>query len=99
MLVRLSSSLLALLLLAATALPAAAAQYRLQVDGLACPFCAYGIEKELLKTDGVENVRIDIDAGAVLVTTREGTAMSQDQADRIVQNAGFTLRGFDRVSR
>jgi mercuric ion binding protein len=99
MLVRFRSSLLALLLLAATALPAAAAQYRLQVDGLACPFCAYGIEKELLKTDGVENVRIDIDAGAVFVTTRKGIAMSQDQADRIVQNAGFTLRGFDRVGR
>ena len=26
---------------------AAVASYRLQVDGLACPFCAYGIEKKL----------------------------------------------------
>jgi len=84
------------LLLPVTAF-AAQARYQLQVDGLACPFCAYGIEKQLTRTDGVKNIEIDINAGTVTVTMAEGAAMTQAQADRIVKDAGFTLRGFSEV--
>lgn len=35
------------LLMATAAALAAGPSYRLAVDGLACPFCAYGIEKKL----------------------------------------------------
>ncbi len=76
---------------------AAPAQYQLRVDGLACPFCAYGIEKELKRTDGVERIRIDINAGTVTVTMAEGATMTKDQAGRIVEDAGFTLGGFEEV--
>ena len=73
---------------------AAQTQYQLQVDGLACPFCAYGIEKELKRTDGVERVEIDINAGTVTVTMADGATMTEAQAARIVKDAGFTLGGF-----
>ncbi len=76
---------------------AAPAQYQWRVDGLACPFCAYGIEKELKRTDGVENIRIDINAGTVTVTMAEGGTMTEAQASRIVDDAGFTLGGFEEV--
>ncbi|MAN62606.1 MAG: hypothetical protein CMI60_11755 [Parvibaculum sp.] len=76
---------------------AAQTQYRLQVDGLACPFCAYGIEKELTRTDGIAAIDIDINAGAVTVTTIEGATMTEAQADQIVKDAGFTLRGFEKI--
>ena len=76
---------------------AAPAQYQLRVDGLACPFCAYGIEKELKRTDGVESIRIDINAGTVTVTMAEGATMTEAQASRIVEDAGFTLGGFEEV--
>ena len=76
---------------------AAPAQYQLRVDGLACPFCAYGIEKELKRTDGVESIRIDINAGTVTVTMAEGATMTEAQADRIVKDAGFTLRAFEQL--
>jgi copper chaperone CopZ len=76
---------------------AAQTQYRLQVDGLACPFCAYGIEKELTKTEGLESIDIDINAGTVTVTMAEGAAMTKAQADRIVKDAGFTLSGFEKI--
>jgi copper chaperone CopZ len=75
-----------------------AAQYKLQVDGLACPFCAYGIEKELIRTDGLETIDIDINAGTVTVTMAEGATMSEAQADRIVKDAGFTLREFTEMT-
>ncbi len=72
-------------------------QYQLRVDGLACPFCAYGIEKELHRTDGVESIDIDINAGVVTVTMAEGGTMTEAQASRIVKDAGFTLGGFEKV--
>ena len=81
------------LLLPATAF-AAQTQYQLKVDGLACPFCAYGIEKQLTRTDGVKNIDVDINAGIVTVTMADGANMTKDQASRIVEDAGFTLRDF-----
>lgn len=87
-------TLVLLLPLAAFAAPA---QYQLRVDGLACPFCAYGIEKELTRTDGVATIDIDINAGTVTVTMTEGATMTEAQADRIVKDAGFTLSGFEKV--
>ena len=77
---------------------AASARYQLQVDGLACPFCAYGIEKELNRADGVENLDIDINSGVIIVTMADGAALSEAEADRIVQDAGFTLRGFTELA-
>ena len=72
-------------------------KYQLRVDGLACPFCAYGIEKELLRRDGVARLEIDINAGIVTITMAEGAAMTEAQASRIVEDAGFTLGGFEEL--
>ncbi len=44
------------LVLVATGVSAAPASYPLRVDGLAWPFCAYGIEKTLGALAGVERV-------------------------------------------
>lgn len=41
----------------ATGALAAPAVYQLHVDGLACPFCAYGIEKKLGEVKGVRAVQ------------------------------------------
>jgi mercuric ion binding protein len=88
---------LVLVLLLPTGAFAAPGQYQLRVDGLACPFCAYGIEKQLKRTDGVENIDIDLDAGTVTVTMGGGARMTREQANRIVEDAGFTLRDFTEV--
>ena len=76
---------------------AAPTQYHLRVDGLACPFCAYGIEKELNRTEGVAGIDIDINTGTVTVTMAEGATLTEAKADRIVKDAGFTLRAFEEV--
>jgi mercuric ion binding protein len=68
--------------------------YRLLVDGLACPFCAYGIEKQLLSVDGVQNVVVDLNAGAVQVTMQDGSILNEATAKQAVKDAGFTLKGF-----
>ena len=91
------TAVFALVLLLPPAALAAPTQYQLRVDGLACPFCAYGIEKQLNRTEGVKDIAVDINAGTVTVTMAEGASMTKAQADQIVKDAGFTLRGFGKI--
>ena len=85
-----------LLLAALWAMPVWAGEvYKLYVDGLACPFCAYGVEKKVGGLDGVERVDIDIDGGLVAVTMAEGSTLNEATAKRAVDEAGFSLRVFE----
>lgn len=70
---------------------AAGTQYDLRVDGLACPFCAYGIEKKFIRTEGVESVDIDLKNGVVIVKTSEGKTFKEDQLKEVINEAGFTM--------
>ncbi len=69
--------------------------YKLFVDGLACPFCAYGVEKKITGLKGVDKIDIDIDAGLVAVTMADGATLDEAVASRAVDQAGFTLRRFE----
>ncbi len=68
--------------------------YTLQADGLACPFCAYGIEKQLSRIDGVESISTDIRSGTLIVTVHAGVVLDEADARQAVEDAGFTMRGF-----
>ncbi len=72
---------------------AAGTLYELRVDGLACPYCAYGIEKKLKKTKGVEKIEIDLNKGVVRVKVAEGVRLTESQMAKLINDAGFTLRG------
>ena len=91
--------LTALCLSWSTALLAAGMQYNLRVDGIACPFCAYGIEKKLIKTEGVESVTFDLEKGLVKVKTKKGAALSEERLKQLVNDAGFTLRSMTEEPR
>ncbi len=71
---------------------AAGIQYNMRVDGLACPFCAYGIEKKFTKTEGVDSVDIDLQKGLVIVKTREGKTFREEKLKEIINDAGFTMK-------
>jgi len=73
--------------------------YSLKVDGLACPFCAYGIEKQLTSVEGVQDVVVDLSAGAVQVTMKDGSTLNEATAKQAVKDAGFTLKGFTSASQ
>ena len=68
--------------------------YTFQADGLACPFCAYGIEKQVQKLKGVVSVSTDVASGNVTVTMQQGAALEQSAIDGAVKKAGFTMRKF-----
>ncbi|VAV99263.1 hypothetical protein MNBD_ALPHA02-1478 [hydrothermal vent metagenome] len=71
--------------------------YALKVDGLACPFCTFGIEKQLGKIDGVSKLTTDLDSGVVLMTMKDGILLDKTKAEQAVEQAGFTLRGLEQV--
>lgn len=78
------------------ALPARAAGpvYELRVDGLSCPFCAYGIEKRLNQLEGVAGLDTRVEDGIVEVIMEEGESLERSEAEAAVDEAGFTLGGF-----
>lgn len=81
----------------ASASEPASQTYYLQVGGLACPFCAYGVEKQLNAINGVDKIDIDIKSSIITLTMKKGTALDEVTARKAVKDAGFTLREFKNV--
>ncbi len=90
---------LGLMLFLATTAYADAHVYKLYVDGLACPFCAYGVEKKVGDLAGVEKVDIEIEEGLVAVTLAAGATLDEAAAKQAVDDAGFSLRKFEAPNK
>ncbi len=73
---------------------AASTEYQLGVDGVACPFCVYGIEKQLGKLEGIERIETDIEKSLVLLIMKEGFVLDESSVNEAVTKAGFSLRSF-----
>jgi copper chaperone len=65
--------------------------YSIRVDGLACPYCAYGIEKKLNKLEGVKFIDINLEKGIVIVDAYD-VKLNDAQLKQLFQDAGFTYR-------
>ncbi|HER26517.1 MAG TPA: copper chaperone [Rhodospirillales bacterium] len=87
----------ALTITAATSANAGTHSYNLYVDGLACPFCAYGVEKQVGGLKNVDSIDILIDEGIVAVTMAADKKLDEAKARQAVSDAGFTLRKFESV--
>jgi len=62
----------------------------LRVDGLACPFCAYGMEKKLKRIDNLEKLDIKINDGLVILYFKAGAKIDKGLISKKVKDAGFT---------
>lgn len=67
-------------------------EYKIRVDGLACPFCAYGLEKKFNKIDGVKFTNMDLDKGIVTVETHD-VKLEDEQLKKLFEDSSFTYRG------
>ncbi len=67
-----------------------------QVDGLSCPFCSYGLEKKLKKLDGVEKVEIHMRQGKAEMKVKPRAAISDEAIKQAVEDAGFTPGPIER---
>jgi len=77
---------------------AADSQYQLGVNGLACPFCVYGLEKQLSKLPGVKQVETNVKKGEVVLLVKEGITLTEDSAREAVKKSGFSLRSFNQLN-
>ena len=62
------------------------------VDGLACPFCSYGLEKKLKEVKGAGEVVINITKGVAVLKNNGNESIDIEQIEPVVKDAGFTLR-------
>ena len=67
-------------------------EVKVRVDGLSCPFCAYGLEKKLSEMDGVDSIFIDFEEGLVLMQVIDSQNISEEEIRTKIEEAGFTPR-------
>ncbi len=72
---------------------AAVEKVTLRVDGLACPFCAYGLEKKIKELEGYKSFEVFLNEGRVIVGWRQDKLLDLESINEAVDKAGFTLRG------
>lgn len=68
----------------------------MQVDGLTCPFCSFGLEKKLLALDATEAVEIKLSEGVVHIALKPAEALTDDELRKAVKDAGFTAGQIER---
>ena len=66
-------------------------KYVIGVDGMSCPFCAFGLEKKLKKVENVESISIDMGKGQVVVLAKPGASIKEESLRKAVKEAGFTV--------
>lgn len=65
-------------------------QFEVQVDGLGCPFCAYGLEKKFKELKGIKKVTIDIETGDFKFQYPAEKALTIEKVTAQVEKAGYT---------
>jgi len=72
-------------------------KYVIGVDGLSCPFCAYGLEKKLKKVENVMSVSIDMNKGQAVVIAKSGVTIKEESLRKAVKEAGFSVSSLEKV--
>lgn len=65
-------------------------EFTVQVDGLGCPFCAYGLEKKFKELKGIKNVKIEMETGIMNFEYPTDKKLSIEQVENQVEKAGYT---------
>ena len=69
-----------------------------EVDGLICPFCSYGLEKRLSKIDEIDSVSVDLARGLAAIAVMPGQVPDFHEVRETVLDSGFTPRNFNVVA-
>jgi copper chaperone CopZ len=63
---------------------------KMEVNGMVCTNCAFGMEKELKKVSGVKSVKVLLKEGLAYISTLEKQKPLKESLALIITNAGFT---------
>jgi len=70
----------------------------IDVAGMTCAFCAYGVEKNLGKLAGVEQAQVSLEAKKARVVMKAGETPDETVIRKIIRDAGFTPRESTRYT-
>jgi copper chaperone CopZ len=59
------------------------------VSGMTCGHCAASVREEILELDGVQDVAVEVESGAVTVTS--AAPLAEDSVRAAVTEAGYQL--------
>ncbi len=65
-------------------------KFEIQVDGLGCPFCAYGLEKKFKEFKGIKEVQIKIETGDFKFAYPSEKQLTMQAVVDQVKKAGYT---------
>lgn len=85
-----AACIIAAILLASSLALAQIHDLTIVVQGMSCPFCAFGIEKKLKKVEGIESVTISMKDGTATVKAKKGLSIDIDRVQTAVKESGFT---------
>jgi periplasmic mercuric ion binding protein len=74
-----------------------AADIVLRVDGLACPFCAHGLEQKLSELDATDRVEVKLNEGEVFLFLKADQDVADEALTKAVTDAGFVVRSIRRA--
>lgn len=63
---------------------------KIEVKGLACPYCAYGLEKDLKKVEGIDFIEIELKEGLVYTSVPTDLKPTEEKLKKVVEDSGFT---------
>ncbi len=66
-------------------------QIEVTILGMACPFCAYGVEQKLKKLDGVVDLEVVLETGIATLALEEHADVSNELLQKTVKDAGFEV--------
>ncbi len=64
--------------------------FTVRVDGLGCPFCAYGLEKKFTELEGIDAIAIDMETGVLTFDFPASAGLSLEKVADQVNAAGYT---------
>ena len=82
--------LMGLFLLSGPALAEPQEVLEIEVAGMTCAFCAYGVEKNLGKLPGVEKAQVSLASKKARVVMKAGETPDETVIRAIIRDAGFT---------
>lgn len=63
---------------------------KMQVDGMTCPFCVYGIEKKLEALEEVEEASANLKTGMVDIKLKKDKSLDVEKLKEAIRKSGFT---------
>ena len=73
--------------------------YHVHVNGLACPFCVYGLESSIGAISGVDSVAVDLKTGLVRISVGDGVILDEALVRETILDAGFTVEAIEPTTQ